>query len=95
MTSKTLTLVAVAFASIFTNLFATASPAEASYACWYRATNGTNWTMEKMATGRNTDVACRRAKRRCNRALNRAKRRNDFGRGTVTPSCFKAGTRNI
>lgn len=95
MYKNALALLGFAAASILTTTMITATPAAAGYACWYRATNGTSWTMEKMATGRNTRVACRRAKRRCNRKLRRALRRNEFSRGTITPSCQRAGTRNI
>lgn len=63
-------------------------PAEARSGCTYFATNGSKTAHWSSAEGYKMKVACRRAKRRCERKL----RRNPIGRGTQTSRCVKGGT---
>jgi hypothetical protein len=78
-------LAAGAMMFIVGNAF-TASPAEAVL-CVYSANNGFNTVVQGIATGVRKKGACRRAKRRCERKLRRAK----YGRGTETPKCREIG----
>ncbi len=64
------------------------TPAEARSQCIYFATDGKGWSVVTQGTALRSSTACRRAKRRCNRKLDRAKRRGRFNR-SITPSCRK------
>ena len=75
--------------------FTTSTPAMAAYACWYKATNGTSWSIETLGThNRKQSKACKRAKRKCKRKLRRAQRRRQIPRGTISPSCYKSGQKS-
>ncbi len=65
------------------------TPAEARTQCIFFATNGGTWSVVTQGTARRSSTACRRAKRRCNRKLDRAKRRGQIPRGSQTPRCRK------
>jgi hypothetical protein len=95
MTFKIFTAITLTAASLWGIAFIAVAPAQAGQACWYRATNGSGWVIETLGTANKRSRACRRAKRKCNRKLRRAKRRHEIPRGQVTPSCFKADGRYI
>lgn len=63
-------------------------PVAARSGCTYYATNGSKTAHWTRAEGFKMKVACRRAKRRCERKL----RRNPIGRGAQTSKCVKGGT---
>ena len=69
--------------------FGTSTPAAA--ACAYAASNGTDWQTTGYSSARRERTACRRAKRRCERNLRKARRRNQISRGTETPKCRRTG----
>ena len=88
-------LLASTFAALVALSLAMSSPAHAGYACWYKATNGTSWSIEKLGTHNfKQSKACKRAKKKCERALKKAKRKRQIARGTVTPSCYKSGQKS-
>ena len=68
------------------------NPAHARSTCHFRADNGFSWIIHTTATARRMRTACRRAERRCNRKLRRARNRREIPRGRVTPSCRRIGT---
>lgn len=76
------------FAAVaLTAMFFSSSPAEARKHCFASASNGSSWSTSGSGSARSMSTACRRAMRRCNRKLDRAKRRHEIPRGLVTPVC--------
>ncbi len=95
MPEKRSLLLAASVISIAAFSFTTSTPALAAYACWYKATNGTSWSIETLGTHNfKQSKACKRAKRKCKRKLKRAKRKKQISRGTVSPSCYKSGQKS-
>lgn len=95
MLQKLSLTVAATVLSVAAMSFTQSSPALAAFACWYKATNGSNWSIETLGThNRKQSKACKRAKRKCNRKLRRAKRRREIPRGSVSPSCYKSGMKS-
>lgn len=68
-----------------------ASPAMARNQCFFTATNGFTFVITRSASARRMRTACRRAERRCNRELRRAKRRRLVPRGNQIPVCRRIG----
>ena len=70
---------------------ATTTPASARSQCVYHATNGFGFIITKVAHARRMGTACRRAERRCNRELRRARRHRNVPRGNQVPVCRRGG----
>lgn len=65
------------------------APAEARSTCRFFATNGSGFLVVTSAAARKMDRACKRAKRKCNRQVNRAQRRGEISRGPRTVECLR------
>ncbi len=61
-------------------------PAHALKNCSYRAVDNGHHIIDGSATARKLSTACSRARRRCNRKVDRAHRRGEFGR---TSGCHR------
>ena len=95
MNKKPLFFLGITAATIMMVSGFSTTPAEARSQCIYVATNGGTWSIATQGNAKRQSTACRRAKRRCNRKLDRAKRRGQIARGSQTPRCRKHSTRGV
>lgn len=75
-------------ASAFVSL-SMVTPAEARETCRFFATNGSGFSVIRSGSARTMDTACRRAKRKCKREVDRARRRHGIPRGPRTVECLR------
>lgn len=94
MKTKPITMIGLAAAAFMMASGFSAKPAEARAQCIFVATNGGTWAVATQGSARRMSTACRRAERRCNRKVNRAKRRGEFRR-TGVPRCSKHSGRGV
>jgi hypothetical protein len=85
---KTIASLAIATATGIALLAAAAAPASAGRAaCAYQAVDTHNHIIVGYATARKGSTACKRARRECNRKVDRARKHGKFGR---SHGCLKA-----
>lgn len=96
MTRKSALAIAIIAGTIFTTNIMNSTEAHAGRKlCDFAAFNGStyqtsSWRIFERGTHRKkTSTACKRAKRKCERKLKRAKRRNEIPRGVRTPECLR------
>ena len=95
MSKKIFSMLGIAAATIMIVSGFSTTPAQARTQCIFVATNGGSWAIATQGTARRSSTACRRAKRRCNRKLDRAQRRREIPRTSQTPRCRKHSGRGV